>query len=57
MLDVERIGGFTLARKVAAMAEANHLPVTLHSPFPPLMNFVNLQLAAATPNLINIESA
>lgn len=56
MLDVEWIGGFTEARKVAGMAEANHLPITLHSPFPPLMNFANLQLAAATPNLMNIES-
>jgi galactonate dehydratase len=39
-------------KKIAAMAEAKHIPVSLHNPSGPISNAAILQLAAATPNFL-----
>lgn len=56
MFDVEWVGGLTEAKKVAALAEANHLPVAPHNCGGPVLHFASLQLAATLPNLMILES-
>ena len=56
MFDLNRIGGFTEAKKAAAMAEAHHLPVAPHNCAGPITHFVNLQFGATIPNLMVMES-
>ena len=48
-------GGFTEGRKIAALAEARHLPVTLHHSNSAVSMLANLHLAAALPNCCSIE--
>lgn len=48
-------GGFTEGRKIAALAEASHLPVTLHHSNSVVSMLANLHLAAALPNCHSIE--
>ncbi len=48
--DVFHVGGMLEAKKVAAMAEAKHIPVSFHNPSGPISNAAILQLAAAVPN-------
>lgn len=48
-------GGFTEGRKIAALAEACHLPVTLHHSNSAVSMLANLHLAAALPNCCSIE--
>lgn len=56
MFDVEWVGGLTEARKVASLAQANHLPVAPHNCGGPVLHFASLQLAAVLPNLMILES-
>jgi L-alanine-DL-glutamate epimerase-like enolase superfamily enzyme len=56
MPDVCWTGGLSEARDVAAMAEANHLPVAPHNSGGPVMHFANAHLSAAIPNLYVMES-
>jgi len=56
MLDIEWVGGLTEAKKVAAMAEANQLPIAPHNCGGPVLHFANLHLGAAVPNLMIMES-
>lgn len=56
MLDVEWLGGLTEAKKVAAMAEANQVPIAPHNCGGPVLHFANLYLGAAVPNLMIMES-
>ena len=56
MFDVEWMGGLTEARKVAAMAEANQVPVAPHNCGGPVLHFANLHLGATVPNLMVMES-
>ena len=44
------IGGVTVARKVAAMAEAYGVEMAFHNAFGPIQNAVTVQLDAAIPN-------
>lgn len=50
--DVFHAGGMSEARKIAAMAEAKHIPVSFHNPSGPVSNAAILQLAACTPNFM-----
>ena len=44
--------GLFTSKKVAAMCEANHVPVSFHNPSGPISNAAILQLAATTPNFL-----
>ncbi len=44
--------GLLTSKKVAAMCEANHVPVSFHNPSGPISNAAILQLAATTPNFL-----
>jgi L-alanine-DL-glutamate epimerase-like enolase superfamily enzyme len=48
-------GGFTEGRKIAALAEAYHLPVTIHHSNSVVSMLANVHLAAAVPNCDSIE--
>ena len=50
--DMFHTGGMMECKKIAAMAEAKHIPVSLHNPSGPVSNAAILQLAAATPNFL-----
>lgn len=50
--DVCLVGGITGARKVAAMAEANHLAVVPHNPLSPVSTAACLQIAAVSPTFL-----
>jgi galactonate dehydratase len=44
--------GLLTSKKVAAMCEAKHVPVSFHNPSGPISNAAILQLAATTPNFL-----
>jgi len=48
--DIFHTGGMLESRKIAAMCEASHIPVSFHNPSGPVSNAAILQLAACTPN-------
>ena len=50
--DIFHTGGVFEAKKIAAMAEAKHVPVSFHNPSGPISNAAILQLAACTPNFL-----
>ena len=50
--DIFHAGGIFEAKKVAAMAEAKHIPISFHNPSGPISNAAILQLAACTPNFL-----
>lgn len=50
--DMFHTGGMMECKKIAAMAEAKHIPVSFHNPSGPVSNAAILQLAAATPNFL-----
>ena len=50
--DMFHAGGMAESKKIAAMAEAKHIPVSFHNPSGPVSNAAILQLAAATPNFL-----
>lgn len=54
--DVSHAGGIGEVRKIAAMAEAHHIPVCSHNPSGPVANAATLQLAACTPNFFLLET-
>lgn len=54
--DVSHAGGISEVRKIAAMAEAYHLPVCPHNPSGPVANAATLQLAGCTPNFFLLET-
>ncbi|WP_020616378.1 galactonate dehydratase [Paenibacillus daejeonensis] len=53
--DVSHAGGIAESRKIAAMAEAYHIPFAPHNPSGPVANAATLQLAACTPNFHILE--
>jgi len=55
-IDITNIGGVTVARKVAAMAEAYGVEMAFHNAFGPIQNAVTVQLDAALPNFLIQES-
>jgi len=50
--DIFHNGGLLESKKVAAMCEACHVPVSYHNPSGPVSNAAILQLAACTPNFL-----
>jgi galactonate dehydratase len=48
--DVCLVGGISGARKIAALAEANHVGVVPHNPLSPVSTAACLQIAATAPN-------
>ncbi len=54
--DVSHAGGIMELRKIAAMAEAYHIPVCPHNPSGPVANAATLQLAACVPNFYLLET-
>lgn len=54
--DVSHAGGLAETKKIAAMAEAYHLPVCPHNPIGPVANAGTLQLAACVPNFYLLET-
>ena len=56
MFDVSYCGGITECKKIAAMAEAYHLPVTTHNCGSPVMTMVVAHLMMSCPNTNGIET-
>ena len=54
--DPIQVGGLLEAKKIAAIADSNYLPVSFHCPFGPIATAAILQLNAATTNIIAQES-
>ncbi len=50
--DVFHTGGMMESKKIAAMCEACHIPVSFHNPSGPISNAAILQLAACVPNFM-----
>jgi len=50
--DIFHAGGILESKKIAAMAEAQHIPVSFHNPSGPVSNAAILQLAATVPNFL-----
>ena len=50
--DMFHTGGMMECKKIAAMAESKHIPISFHNPSGPISNAAILQLAAATPNFL-----
>ncbi|OHD48398.1 MAG: mandelate racemase [Spirochaetes bacterium GWF1_41_5] len=50
--DIFHTGGIMESKKIAAMAEASHIPVSFHNPSGPVSNAAILQLAACVPNFL-----
>jgi len=55
--DVVHIGGLTEGKKVAAMAEANFMDLSLHAGYSSVANFAETHLALTAPNCIVQELA
>jgi len=56
MPDLAWCGGFTQAKKIAAMAEAHYLPVAPHNCGGPVLHWASAHFAAAVPNLRILET-
>ena len=50
--DIFHTGGIYESKKIAAMAEAKHIPVSFHNPSGPISNAAILQLASTVPNFL-----
>ncbi|MFF1819800.1 mandelate racemase/muconate lactonizing enzyme family protein [Kribbella sp. NPDC058245] len=53
--NVGLVGGISGAKKVAAMAEAQHVGVVPHNPLSPVLTAASLQVSAAIPNFSLLE--
>ncbi|MEX2560901.1 MAG: mandelate racemase/muconate lactonizing enzyme family protein [Pirellulales bacterium] len=56
MFDIDWCGGFTEARKIAAMAATHQMPVAPHNPGGPVSNLVAAHFCASVYNLFIMES-
>lgn len=54
--DVSHAGGISEVKKIAAMAEAYHIPICPHNPSGPVANAATLQLAGCIPNFFLLET-
>jgi len=55
LLDVVHCGGILQAKKIAALAEAYHLPVCPHNPNSPLSTIISAHFCATIPNFLVLE--
>src|SRR5690606_35164311 len=56
MPDIVWCGGFTEARKIAALADTYYLPICPHNCGGPVQHAASIHLAAHVPNLFILES-
>lgn len=54
--DIVNCGGFTGAKKIAAMAEAHFIPFAPHNPNGPIATLASAHLMAAIPNALILET-
>jgi galactonate dehydratase len=54
--DVIHVGGILEAKKIAAIADAQYVPVSFHNPFGPVATAASIQVDACTTNIIMQES-
>ncbi|QKQ99073.1 mandelate racemase/muconate lactonizing enzyme family protein [Metallosphaera tengchongensis] len=54
--DITNVGGVTVGRKVASMAEAFDVEIAFHNAFGSIQNAVSIQLASVIPNLVILEN-
>jgi len=54
--DIMHVGGILEGKKIAAMADAQYVPVSFHNPFGPVATAAAIQLDACTSNFIMQES-
>ncbi|SFU16409.1 mandelate racemase/muconate lactonizing enzyme family protein [Mesorhizobium sp. YR577] len=54
--DVSHVGGLAEARRIAAIAHAQYLPICPHNPLGPIANAMTLHVAASTPNFAWLET-
>jgi galactonate dehydratase len=54
-VDIALVGGFGAARRVAALCEAQNIPLMPHNPLAPVGFAALLHYATATPNLACVE--
>jgi len=54
--DIMHVGGLLEGKKIAAMADAQYVPVSFHNPFGPVATAAAIQLDACTSNFIMQES-
>jgi galactonate dehydratase len=55
--DLCHVGGFTMGRRIAAIAEVGHMGVAPHTPLGPISGAAALHFAVATPNFVIQEEA
>jgi len=54
--DIIHVGGILEAKKIAAIADAQYVPVSFHNPFGPVATAAAIQLDACTTNFVMQES-
>jgi hypothetical protein len=54
--DVSHVGGPTEARRIAAIAHSQFMPIAPHNPLGPVANAMTLQVAASIPNFAVLET-
>jgi 2-dehydro-3-deoxyphosphogalactonate aldolase len=55
-MNLGRVGGLLEAKKIAAMAEVDHVQIAPHLYCGPVVGAANIQLAACSPNFLILES-
>jgi galactonate dehydratase len=55
-MNLGRVGGILEAKKIAAMAEADHVQIAPHLYCGPVVGAANIQLATCSPNFLILES-
>ena len=55
-MDLGRVGGILEAKKIAAMAEVDHVQIAPHLYCGPIVGAANIQLATCSPNFLILES-
>lgn len=53
--NISRVGGLTAARRIAAMADAHHIPLSPHGVGGAVFLTATLHLCAAIPNFVSVE--
>jgi galactonate dehydratase len=55
-MNLGRVGGLLEAKKIAAMAEVDHVQIAPHLYCGPVVGAANIQLATCSPNFLILES-
>lgn len=54
--DVSHVGGISAMQKIAHLAETRYIPIAPHNPIGPVANAMTLHFAAATANVVVLET-